>query len=95
MYKNGIRVQPGGKDWLNLDRDKAKKFDSMMMIFRSSQVIAMANYNIVNNRCEINPQLKHVQPQDSARTNQSRKSILKIPGQVFESSSKRTEEICW
>ena len=35
LYKNGIKVQPGGKDWLNLDRDKAKKFDSIFEVLKS------------------------------------------------------------
>lgn len=74
LYKNGIRVQPGGKDWLNLDRDKAKRFDS---IFRSSQVIAMANYN-----SEINPGLKEVAARNKLVENQTKKYLVKCLNQA-------------
>lgn len=74
LYKNGIRVQPGGKDWLNLDRDKSKRFDS---IFRNSQLIAMANYN-----SEINPGLKEVAARNKLVENQTKKYLVKCLNQA-------------
>lgn len=74
LYKNGIRVQPGGKDWLNLDRDKSKRFDS---IFRNSQVIAMANYN-----SEINPGLTEVAARNKLVENETKRYLVKCLNQA-------------
>ena len=66
LYKNGIRVLPygaKGDDWLGLDREYTKRADS---IFRSSQIIAMANYN-----SELNPKLSEVASRNGLVNNSS------------------------
>jgi hypothetical protein len=71
LYKNGIRVMPYGKkgnDWLSLDKDHAKRADS---IFRSSQIIAMANYN-----SELNPLLKEVASRNGLNINSTYKFLV-------------------
>ena len=72
LYKNGIRVMPYGKkgnDWLSLDKEWSKRADS---IFRSTQIIAMANYN-----SELNPFFKEVASRNGLINNSTYKFLVK------------------